>query len=487
MRSPTLCSDGIDYSDPDTWLHCCFQENSSGDIYYSRSTDIVEPSWDSPYEVSEDEAVGWISPSQAMTYADEWLYIIFRNTDYDVWVAKKSVNNQTVFMKDIASYSDHDLYGASIAAYEENVLAVFYTNYGDDLDLAYDYSTDNGETWNAAYYYFYVVGTDERMPGCDVSQAGEFCVMYTQSGENILWKETVEMPPVWQGGVAEEGHYSDYFQVATVAPYAPGAGSWHEVTTTYFAWCYEPIQEEEVVDQSQTADNYGFWFDDAAMRWQEFFPTLNNLSAVEVLIHKAGSPGDINIQIYTQGGDLVGQQTIPEADVPYYDWARADFDPRPPLIPGNSYLLFVNSSEDSPSPDNRYFWQGNTDSDYPGETDVYDNLPNFDYAFITYGFIQTGIEDVDIENMPEQISLSQNYPNPFNAKTIIKFELLQQSPILIDIYNILGHKVETLVNDIRPAGYNQVTWNADDFSSGIYFYRIQAGTYAETKKMLLIK
>jgi len=89
--------------------------------------------------------------------------------------------------------------------------------------------------------------------------------------------------------------------------------------------------------------------------------------------------------------------------------------------------------------------------------------------------------------VPNIFKLSQNCPNPFNASTTIRFNIPEPSHIILDIYDILGRRVETLVNEQRRAGYHQAIWNADDFSSGVYFYKIQAGEYTETKKMVLLK
>jgi hypothetical protein len=93
----------------------------------------------------------------------------------------------------------------------------------------------------------------------------------------------------------------------------------------------------------------------------------------------------------------------------------------------------------------------------------------------------------DIPILPVQFSLLQNYPNPFNPITTIKYSLPTTSDIRLDIYDILGRKVATLVNNEQPAGNYQVTWNADNVTSGMYFYKIKAGGYTETRKMLLLK
>ncbi|UCH66077.1 MAG: T9SS type A sorting domain-containing protein [Ignavibacterium sp.] len=93
-----------------------------------------------------------------------------------------------------------------------------------------------------------------------------------------------------------------------------------------------------------------------------------------------------------------------------------------------------------------------------------------------------------VDNLaPTDYVLAQNYPNPFNPSTTIKFGLPEKSDVAITIYNSLGAEVETLVNEVREAGRYEVEFNADNFSSGIYYYKIQAGSFVETKKMILLK
>jgi hypothetical protein len=95
-------------------------------------------------------------------------------------------------------------------------------------------------------------------------------------------------------------------------------------------------------------------------------------------------------------------------------------------------------------------------------------------------------------SIPEELDVSQNYPNPFNPTTEIAYALPKDAWVKLTIYNILGQKVKTLVNEHRPAGQQVVHWDAKDekgenVSSGIYFYTIQAGSYTKTKKMLLLR
>jgi len=89
--------------------------------------------------------------------------------------------------------------------------------------------------------------------------------------------------------------------------------------------------------------------------------------------------------------------------------------------------------------------------------------------------------------MPTSYALSQNYPNPFNPSTKIAFDLPVASHVELTIYNVLGQKVEMLVDGDMEAGSHEVTWDASPYSSGIYFYRISAKNFTETKKMMMLK
>ena len=97
-----------------------------------------------------------------------------------------------------------------------------------------------------------------------------------------------------------------------------------------------------------------------------------------------------------------------------------------------------------------------------------------------------GIDELD-DILPDNFMLSQNYPNPFNAFTLIRYELPMQSQVTIEIFDILGRRVTTLLDEQQLAGFHQAAWNATDHPSGVYFYRLRAENYINTKKMLLLK
>jgi len=118
---------------------------------------------------------------------------------------------------------------------------------------------------------------------------------------------------------------------------------------------------------------------------------------------------------------------------------------------------------------------------------------NMAYATVKYSPIITGISE-NILN-PEKYELEQNYPNPFNPATIINYQLSIFSNVSLKVYDVLGQEVKTLVNENKPAGRYEVTFNGADFPSGVYFYRLvvspsnpmESDVFTDVKRMVLIK
>jgi parallel beta-helix repeat protein/predicted outer membrane repeat protein len=98
----------------------------------------------------------------------------------------------------------------------------------------------------------------------------------------------------------------------------------------------------------------------------------------------------------------------------------------------------------------------------------------------------TGIDEL-INLLPKNFALSPNYPNPFNAATVISYSLPQQCEVVLDIYDLLGRRVESLHDGIQQPGEHSLIWHADGFSSGVYFYKLTAGDFSETRKMMLVR
>jgi hypothetical protein len=105
---------------------------------------------------------------------------------------------------------------------------------------------------------------------------------------------------------------------------------------------------------------------------------------------------------------------------------------------------------------------------------------------VSYQMPVIGITQIST-NIPNDFMLWQNYPNPFNPVTNIKFDVPYSSAVKLTVYDVTGRVIDELVNDVLNAGTYNADWNANNVSSGIYFYRIETIDFSETKKMVLIK
>jgi ELWxxDGT repeat protein len=118
-----------------------------------------------------------------------------------------------------------------------------------------------------------------------------------------------------------------------------------------------------------------------------------------------------------------------------------------------------------------------------------------DYQLCRFVNNAVSVKEIQKKDFPEAFVLFQNYPNPFNPSTSISFSIPSRSFVSLKVFDLLGREVATLVNEQKPAGTYTQKWNAANVSSGIYFYRLvanaipsgQAGTFTETKKLLLLK
>ncbi len=111
--------------------------------------------------------------------------------------------------------------------------------------------------------------------------------------------------------------------------------------------------------------------------------------------------------------------------------------------------------------------------------------------FMEYLLVNKFDEVMSVDNdhltLPDKFSLSQNYPNPFNPATTIKFSIAASSLVTIKVYDVLGNEIASLVNEEKPAGNYQVIFDSSNLPSGVYFYQLQADSFVETKKMILLK
>ena len=137
--------------------------------------------------------------------------------------------------------------------------------------------------------------------------------------------------------------------------------------------------------------------------------------------------------------------------------------------------------------DGGHSWPGapsNPSWSYPTNRDISANVEIWNF-FKDYEIV-TSVE-TKTDFTPGEYLLFQNFPNPFNPLTKIKYSIPQSSNVRIKVFDILGNEIETLVNEEKSTGTYELTWYAEQLPSGVYFYRLQAGNFVETKKMILLK
>ena len=149
---------------------------------------------------------------------------------------------------------------------------------------------------------------------------------------------------------------------------------------------------------------------------------------------------------------------------------------------GDPSILCVNTHVDT-----AFFLTNNFYGDTWVEFRVFDPAGASDTASMVVSVAgPIGIEQTE-SSSPVKYSLSQNHPNPFNPVTTISYSLPRSGDVTLIIYNLLGEEIARLVDGFQQAGEHTTVWNASKVSSGIYFYRLGAGNFAETKKMILLK
>jgi hypothetical protein len=135
--------------------------------------------------------------------------------------------------------------------------------------------------------------------------------------------------------------------------------------------------------------------------------------------------------------------------------------------------------------DNTWKDVANQSQDVQASAITADQASVFSYLALT----PSGATAIDGERQsrPTAFSLEQNYPNPFNPSTSIQFALPREALVSLEVYNLLGEKIATLVSANLPAGVNTQIWNAAGYPSGVYFYKLSAGSFVQTKRLVLTR
>ncbi|MBU1935762.1 T9SS type A sorting domain-containing protein [bacterium] len=151
-------------------------------------------------------------------------------------------------------------------------------------------------------------------------------------------------------------------------------------------------------------------------------------------------------------------------------------DPASGSVPANGSLpIVLTFNADEP---------GNPENNLYAFFEITHGADTIPYEYFVELWLSTELRKVGV---PTEFAVQQNYPNPFNPTTTINFDLPSREFVKLDVFNVIGQKVVTLVNESMSPGYHMVQFNAENLPSGLYFYRVQAGNWSALKKMMLIK
>ena len=155
-------------------------------------------------------------------------------------------------------------------------------------------------------------------------------------------------------------------------------------------------------------------------------------------------------------------------------------------MPSDKVLSWSVISENIRAEENRYSWrvpQSGEDSCRIKIIDSNDDSIS-DISGLFYLKLETSVND---EEIPAEYYLAQNYPNPFNPTTNVSFGIPTSTEVSLNIYDTLGRRIKNLVTENLNSGHYTIQIDADDLASGIYYYRLTAGSFIETKKMILLQ
>jgi photosystem II stability/assembly factor-like uncharacterized protein len=313
---------------------------------------------------------------------------------------------------------------------------------------------------------------------------GESWIEQYQSDEGNIW--FIEMFSK-DSGMAAGYAYSDV-PVPMIQTVDSGA-HWIEKNHDYLIGDYGHTNGIDIVDMDMVFFQKKWWTlsrsTDGGASWDSVYTTLGG-EVVSFYNRQFGLLATVWGQIYksVDGGDT--WQLISVLPVNSSNCLT--------FLPGNPAKIWLSIEYNLFfSEDSGYSWIEYTfeedfwsyDIDFIDDRHGWIMAENMVYYTKTGDRIVTGIKNEPIIRI--DFRLDQNYPNPFNPITLIRYSLPKSEYVKINVYNLIGQRIKTLQHKIMPAGYHEVNFNAEDLSSGIYYYRLEAGEFQDVKKMILLK
>jgi len=363
-----------------------------------------------------------------------------------------------------------------------------------DVHVAYGSVQEGGETFNT--FFFYIEALDDDIRGGPASNPGDMTgtMEYPNDETSVTWVPGPDSDPLleWNYYLKDQIqiHFGTYFVDNFVT------GTTHELrqrgAQPDYYLAFQPFVDA-AGDQSPAGMKTRMWLtepnaDPNVEYTTNFYDTEAQLTFTPVYEN-----------ITDGSGNRIGWRALVAIDA--FDLLKVDGDaeftpPEPNEIELMPFMITL-MDKDGEDPDAGNWWEvPSTTFNFPtraglggGQEPNSSNITNLGVAAIAGRDVVTSNDDEGFTStLPKQFKLGQNYPNPFNPSTTINFQLPSSSDVTLTIYNMLGQQVATLIgNQQMAAGQHSISFDASRLSSGMYIYRIEAGTFTDTKKMMLIK
>ncbi len=374
-------------------------------------------------------------------------------------------------------------------------------NAGDPQALGYTVSTDGGATWSQLVDADTIETISQVVVASPVSDKVSIVyshpqnydtqwnndIMYIESTDGLTWDWRFGKVNVTNYGLPDSLYsytdlaavydYNDNLNIIWNAQWVTDEGIYYKTFLLHYNSGTGAItQMRETPEAWPAGCDYGAWNRPVCKMSLGVHEASGNIfatyTAFDTLDCSAGgfANGDINMQYTADNGASWSEPiNLTNSQTPGCTAGNCDSDHWSTLadkVDDNLHIIFIEDKDAGGIPQT----EGSVTTNpvkylaYPTITSVYDNGP-----------------------VPTTFEMSQNYPNPFNAQTNIDFDLEDNSMVKINVYDITGAKVTTLVDGVLEAGSHSVNWNAEDVSSGVYYYKMKTNGEERTMKMTLLK
>ncbi len=436
-----------------TTIHVVWDDNRDGnyEIYYKRSTD-AGLSWSADDRITNQSAT---SDQPTISASGSNVLITWSDERDGFWAVyyKQSTDNGASWGAHTRVTSVNSVQGYPVSAYNGNVIHIVWEDERDgNTEIYYKRSANNGNNW----------GSDLRITNqADESYNPDIAcpnLLYTHivwrdyrdGNWEVYYKRSTDGGVNWGSPVRLTNNVTDSY-----SPVVTASG-----TSIFTAW-YDNRDGNYEIYLKRSTDNGANWEADSRITNEPNFSTSPSIFS------SAGSFGQ-----YVH----IAWQDNRDGNWEIYYKSSSDYGAS---FPGNTRL--TNNTGESIIPSIaalsnsvNIIWEDDRD----GNDEIYFKRNPAGNP--------VGISNVNSE-IPKEFSLSQNYPNPFNPVTNFEFRIAAPGFVSLKIFDLLGREVETLVNqNLKPGIYN-ADWNAGNFSSGVYYYKLTADGFSETRKMILVK